>query len=145
MRKQAVAVKQPTTLPKHNSKIDLAKLAKYISDNPNLSERNLSKIFGVSQASIWEAKQKIDGYDKETIDKYSKEKANIFLEGQRRILQEHLSIDRVKKMQPHQAALWFNSLYNNYRLETNQSTDNVTTISVLARDVQKSINNNDND
>ena len=126
-------------------KIDLIKLADTITKNPNMTERQLSKLFDCSQASIWAAKQKIDGYDKDTIDDFSKSKVSIFLEGQRRILQEHLSVDRVKKMQPHQAALWFNSLYNNYRLETNQSTDNVAHVYSIARTLQEQQNTNDND
>jgi phospholipase/lecithinase/hemolysin len=149
MRKQqALAV---NTIPvqrykiKSNTKIDLNKLQDMIAKNPNMSERQLAKQFDVSHVSIWEAKQKLQGYDKETIESYSSGKANIFLEGQRRILQEHLTVERIKSMQPHQAALWFNSLYNNWRLETNQSTENTSIITATVKSLRQSLNANDTD
>lgn len=141
----AKQTKNQEAKPARPFKIDLLKLDETIQKNPNLTERELAKLFNVSHVSIWQAKQKLQGYDKETVEDYNKNKGNVFLEGQRKILQVWLTEDRIKKFQPHQAALWFNSLYNNYRLETNQSTDNTAIITSTIRDLHKALNSNDND
>jgi hypothetical protein len=59
------------------------------------------------------------------------------------LVQLNVTADKVKKMQAKDAALWFNSLYNNERLERGQSTDNQQLIVTHIKDLQSRMNARD--
>jgi hypothetical protein len=99
----------------------------------------MEMIPGVSKGSISNICNSGIQADTELVESYRKNRADIFASKQRLIL-DKLDEDAAAKMmdkQPSAAALWFNSLFNNERLERGQSTENVSVLVNAIQDLQK--------
>ena len=132
----------PTKLTelKGPGKIDEEKFIELFQRNPNIQLREAAKILGVSHNAVWKAKNRIEGIDDvEIVEDFKKTRADIFAAGQAKLLSIWLTDDRIKNMRAGEAALWFNSLYNNERLERGQSTQNISVADeyIRRRDTRK--------
>lgn len=109
-------------------KIDIDKLTQLIKKHPNATNKELALMLGnVTSVGVWKARNKLD-VEPEIDTEFGNKRADIFRHKMRLIIDERLTVDRIKNMHDKDAALWFNSLYNNERLERGQSTENTSMI-----------------
>lgn len=85
-----------------------------------LSYDQVAKAAGCSKANVILRLRGLPGC--EEVEAYKENRANIFAGYQEKILSIHLTDAMIKKMPPSIAPLWYNSLFNNERLETGQAT-----------------------
>ena len=89
----------------------------------DMSMAEAGKLQDVSASAICQQLHKVE--NQILVDEYITNRANIYAEKQSKIL-FHLNdavLKRITEKQPGAAALWFNSLYNNERLERGQATE----------------------
>jgi hypothetical protein len=88
-----------------------------------LSYSQVAKVLGCSKANVVLRIQGLPSEDE--VSEYKENRADLYAGYQNQILQIHLTPDRIKKMPPSIAPLWFNSLFNNERLQRDLSTSNM--------------------
>jgi predicted transcriptional regulator len=102
--------------------VDKNQIAKIKAENPNLSQKQIGQIVGIHDSQVSRVLKEY-GLTESDTKKYKDARSDIFAGLQSRIILEHLKDDRLKEMNPQTACLWFNSLYNNERLERGQATN----------------------
>ena len=100
-----------------------------------LTVTEIAKIQGCDHSNIVYILQKY-GLSKQDISDYKDNRADIYAGLQSKIISAHLTEERIKTMPPAVAPLWFNSLFNNERLERNQSTGNISLIERKITEIQ---------
>ena len=131
----------PATKERRYNRIDLDKLEQTIKANPNLSQRQLAKMFDVAQPSICIAISKLQ-IEIEKDNTWKDNKSKHLEHGQRVIYDELLSTDRIKNARFSELTLAWNSFFNAQRLEEGKSTENISQINHLiveAREHRKAL------
>ena len=127
-----------------NTYINPLKLEKYRAQGLTIEE--IAKIIGVSQSAIQLAINKWE-IEKEETNYYLDNRAIIFAGFQHKILkiltQKLLDPSEIKRANLRDLALWFNSLYNNERLERNKSTSNLGIAGIIRTAHDKLFNSNE--
>ena len=127
-----------------NTYINPLKLEKYRSQGLTIEE--IAKIIGVSQSAIQLAINKWE-IEKEETNYYLDNRAIIFAGFQHKILkiltEKLLDTSEIKRANLRDLALWFNSLYNNERLERNKSTSNLGIAGIIRTAHDKLFNSNE--
>ena len=127
-----------------NTYINPLKLEKYRSQGLTIEE--IAKIIGVSQSAIQLAINKWE-IEKEETNYYLDNRAIIFAGFQHKILkiltEKLLDPSEIKRANLRDLALWFNSLYNNERLERNKSTSNLGIAGIIRTAHDKLFNSNE--
>lgn len=127
-----------------NTYINPLKLEKYRAQGLTIEE--IAKIIGVSQSAIQLAINKWE-IEKEETNYYLDNRAIIFAGFQHKILkiltEKLLDPSEIKRANLRDLALWFNSLYNNERLERNKSTSNLGIAGIIRTAHDKLFNSNE--
>lgn len=127
-----------------NTYINPLKLEKYRAQGLTIEE--IAKIIGVSQSAIQLAINKWE-IEKEETNYYLDNRAIIFAGFQHKILkiltEKLLDSSEIKRANLRDLALWFNSLYNNERLERNKSTSNLGIAGIIRTAHDKLFNSNE--
>lgn len=127
-----------------NTYINPLKLEKYRAQGLTIEE--IAKIIGVSQSAIQLAINKWE-IEKEETNYYLDNRAIIFAGFQHKILkiltEKLLDHSEIKRANLRDLALWFNSLYNNERLERNKSTSNLGIAGIIRTAHDKLFNSNE--
>ena len=127
-----------------NTYINPLKLEKYRSQGLTIEE--IAKIIGVSQSAIQLAINKWE-IEKEETNYYLDNRAIIFAGFQHKILkiltEKLMDTSEIKRANLRDLALWFNSLYNNERLERNKSTSNLGIAGIIRTAHDKLFNSNE--
>lgn len=127
--------RKPITKDKKDLAIKLSK-----SDLPH---SQIAEIIDVDRSTVTRLLQPYR-LNKASLEIDKKELGNIFLDLSMRYARS-ITDDDIKKTAPGQRVTNMAIAYDKYRLETGQSTENVSIISRLANELKKSINANDND
>ena len=127
-----------------NTYINPLKLEKYRAQGLTIEE--IAKIIGVSQSAIQLAINKWE-IEKEETNYYLDNRAIIFAGFQHKILkiltEKLMDTSEIKRANLRDLALWFNSLYNNERLERNKSTSNLGIAGIIRTAHDKLFNSNE--
>ena len=112
-------------------------------DNPTLSTREIGKLADCDHSHVVRVLARY-GIEQQELEQYKDKRSDIFAGIQNRILKSVTDAE-IQKASLQVKAMAFGVLFDKERLERGQSTDNVSIVSRIATDYQKSINNNDND
>ncbi len=127
-----------------NTYINPLKLEKYRSQGLTIEE--IAKIIGVSVTAVQLALNKWE-IEKEDTSYYLDNRAIIFAGFQHKILkilsEKLMDTSEIKRANLRDLALWFNSLYNNERLERNKSTSNLGIAGIIRSAHDKLFNSNE--
>ena len=101
-------------------------ILKTIADHPDLSTREVARLNDTTHSYVVALRQEYNIHQEE-LKLYKDHRSDIFANVGKRIINQLTdeSIKRMMEKAPGAAALWFNSVYNNERLERNLSTDNI--------------------
>lgn len=130
---QSNPVDHPEKKPK-NTNID--KILKQRAKNPLMTITDQAKLNGISKQAL-SALLKRHGIDTDTVGEYKEMRADL-LAGKQEMVLRVIDEDAIKRMvdkSPMAAVTFFNSCFNNERLERGQSTGN---ISLLHRIIEES-------
>jgi hypothetical protein len=118
-------------------------IIKLKQDNPTLTTREIGKLADCNHSNVVRTLA-LYNIEQQEIEQYKKNRSNIFAGLQSRIL-KNITNEDIEKASLQVKAMAFGVLYDKERLENGQSTDNVSIISTLVKDLRESHNANDND
>lgn len=114
---------------KKRKRLDVDKVLKQRAKNPLMSLSDQAKLNGVSKQALSQLFQR-HGVDINTVEMYKETRADLFAGKQEMVLGllDEVALKRMVEKAPMAAITFFNSLFNNERLERGLSTQNSAVI-----------------